>query len=436
MAIGQFAPINYAGMQQTPDIGDSILQGLKIGQAFRQGQDQRAALAKADATRKQYATDLQAAFDAKTPEAFASLSAKYPTQREAFKQSWEILNQDQKDSQFRVGVQAFGALRSGKTDVAAQLLDEQIAAATNAKQPVDNLKMLRTALDTAPEQVQNQLGLALSSIDPKKWSDMTTELRNAEKAPSELTEAQAKAKKAAVESQFAESNAVLDLKKKGWEISQIEESIGIQKENNRIAALNAAASKESNELKRKELEQRAADAKTARDEKVQALAADLEASRNVSDNMLSTVSRIKLTPVDVVGRATGTIQGSSLMPTISQDVADFEELVSTLRSQAFLTQAQQLKGQGALSENEGKKLEAALQNLSLRQSSTQFLDNVTEIERLVKKGRETLTKRYGLPAVAPDLSPLANRPMVGTVVQGFEYKGGDPADQNNWARVR
>jgi len=436
MAIGQFAPINYAGMQQTPDIGDSILQGLKIGQAFRQGQDQRAALAKADATRKQYATDLQAAFDAKTPEAFASLSAKYPTQREAFKQSWEILNQDQKDSQFRVGVQAFGALRSGKTDVAAQLLDEQIAAATNAKQPVDNLKMLRTALDTAPEQVQNQLGLALSSIDPKKWSDMTTELRNAEKAPSELTEAQAKAKKAAVESQFAESNAVLDLKKKGWEISQIEENIGIQKENNRIAALNAAASKESNELKRKELEQRAADAKTARDEKVQALAADLEASRNVSDNMLSTVSRIKLTPVDVVGRATGTIQGSSLMPTISQDVADFEELVSTLRSQAFLTQAQQLKGQGALSENEGKKLEAALQNLSLRQSSTQFLDNVTEIERLVKKGRETLTKRYGLPAVAPDLSPLANRPMVGTVVQGFEYKGGDPADQNNWARVR
>jgi hypothetical protein len=434
MAIGQFAPINYAGMQQTPDIGDSILQGLKIGQAFRQGQDQRAALAEADATRKQYATDLQAAFDAKTPEAFASLSAKYPTQREAFKQSWEILNQDQKDSQFRVGVQAYGALRSGQTDVAAQLLDEQIAAATNAKQPVDNLKMLRTALDTAPEQVQNQLGLALSSIDPKKWSDMTTELRNAEKAPSELTEVQAKAAKAAVESKYADAKAVQDLIKGGWDITQLQNDIDVARENSRIAALNAAIAREGNDLRRQELQQKLVDAQTARDEKVQQKAADLESGRASIDNMLGTIGRVKLTPAGTIESATGTV--SSKTPTFFQDVADFEELVSTLKSQAFLAQVPMMKSLGALSDAEGKKLEASLQNLSLRQSSQRLMDNVSEAERLLILGRENLAKRYGMPAVAPNLSPLANRPMVGTVKDGFEYKGGDPADQNNWARVR
>ena len=399
MAIGQFAPINYAGMQQTPDIGDSILQGLKIGQAFRQGQDQRQAMAAAEETRKQYATDLQAAFAAKTPEAFASLSAKYPTQREAFKQSWEILNQDQKDSQFRVGVQAYGALRSGQTDVAAQLLDEQIAAATNAKQPVDNLKMLRTALDTAPDQVQNQLGLALSSIDPKKWSDMTTELRAAEKAPSELTEAEAKAQKAAVDAKFAESKAVQDLIKGGWEISKLQSDIGLAAENTRIAALTANLAREGNDLKRQELQQKLVDAQTARDEKVQQKAADLESGRANIDNMLGTIGQIRLTPIDTVESAVGTV--SSKTPTFFEDVADFEERVTTLKSQAFLTQAQQLKGQGALSENEGKKLEAALQNLSLRQSSKQLLANVNEIERILKAARTNLERRYGMPAVAP-----------------------------------
>jgi len=414
MAIGQFAPINYAGMQQTPDIGDSILRGLQIGQVIRQGRDQRAALDAADATRKQYATDLQAAFDAKTPEAFASLSAKYPTQREAFKQSWEILNQDQKDSQFRVGVQAYGALRSGKPEVAAQLIDDQIAAATNAKQPVGNLQLLRTALDTAPEQVQNQIGLALSSIDPKKWSDMTTELRAAEKAPSELTEAEAKAQKAAVESKFAESKAVQDLAKGGWEISKLQSDIGLATENARIAALTANLAREGNDLKRQELQQKLVDAQTARDEKVQAKAADLESSRGTIDNMLGTIGRIKLTPLGVVETATGTI--SSKLPTVTQDVADFEELVSTLRSQAFLAQASQLKGMGALSDAEGKKLEAALQNLSLRQSSARLLENVTEAERLLTKGRDALAKRYGMPAVAPDITPLATRQGAGITV--------------------
>ena len=414
MAIGQFAPINYAGMQQTPDIGDSILRGLQIGQVIRQGRDQRAALDAADATRKQYATDLQAAFDAKTPEAFASLSAKYPTQREAFKQSWEILNQDQKDSQFRVGVQAYGALRSGKPEVAAQLIDDQIAAATNAKQPVGNLQLLRTALDTAPEQVQNQIGLALSSIDPKKWSDMTTELRAAEKAPSDLTEAQAKAQKAAIESKFAESKAVQDLTKGGWEISKLQSDIELAAENARISALTANLAREGNDLKRQELQQKLVDAQTARDEKVQAKAADLESSRGTIDNMLGTIGRIKLTPLGVVETATGTI--SSKLPTVTQDVADFEELVSTLRSQAFLAQASQLKGMGALSDAEGKKLEAALQNLSLRQSSARLLENVTEAERLLTKGRDALAKRYGMPAVAPDITPLATRQGAGITV--------------------
>jgi hypothetical protein len=173
-------------MQQTPDIGDSILQGLQIGQVIRRGRDQRAALDAADATRKQYAADLQATFDLGTPEAFARLIANNPGQREPLAKAWDMLNDAQKENQFRVGVQAFAALQDGKPEVAVQLLDKQIAAATNAKQPVDNLKMLRTALESNPDQVKNQLGLVLSSIDADRWGKVTAELDQREKSPSEL----------------------------------------------------------------------------------------------------------------------------------------------------------------------------------------------------------------------------------------------------------
>lgn len=435
MAIQQFAPINYAGMMPQEDLTQSIMQGLQIGAMLRQQREASQAKQAAQEQAKQYSADVQAAFASGRPEAFAALAAKYPQQREAFKQSWDTLNDAQRETEFIQGVQAYGALRSGRIDDARAMLEQQIAAQTNAGKDTQRLQALRQALDTQPELVQNNLGLALSAIDPDKWSKLTTELRAAEKAPAELTEAQARAQKAATDAKFAESNAVLDLQKKGWDITRLQQDIDINRENTRIAALRANLERESNDLKRQELQQKLDEAKVKRDEAVLIKAADLESGRASIDNMLGTIARARNTSESDIKDATGVLQ--SRMLTMRQGVADFEELINTLSSQAFIAQIPSIRGTGALSDAEGKKLQAALQNLSLRQSPQRLMDNINEAERLLMKSRTNLAKRSGLPDVAPDITPLAaGQPQVRLyqIVDGYRYMGGDPAKPESWRK--
>lgn len=402
-------PINYLAMLPKPDIAGQFTSGLQLGSGIREMADKREAATRAEELRKQYAADLQASLTKPTAEAFAALSAKYPQQREAFKQSWDMMKEGQKEQEFLAGVQAFGAINAGSPQVAATLLDERIAAKENSGQDASKLKLMRSALDQNPQAVAGQLGLVLSSIDPDKWSKMTTELRAAQKAPAELTEAQAKAQKAAVDAKFAESNAVTDLQKKGWDITKIQEDIKIAKENSRIAAMNAAISREGNQLKKVELATKLQEAKDKRDETVRAKTAEVESARADMDNFLNTADRVLKTPIGVVDSAAGPV--SSRMPTTSQDTADFEELLTTLSSQAFMSQIPKMKGTGALSEKEGDKLQTSLQNLSLRQSPERLLENVREAQRLILKGRANLSKKYGIPDVIPDTpaaAPSAN----------------------------
>jgi hypothetical protein len=222
----------------------------------------------------------------------------------------------------------------------------------------------------------------------------------ADKAAADAAKATADAQKAAVAAKFAESNAVIDLQKKGWDITKIQSDIDIAKQNSRIAAMNAATAKEGNALKRQENEIKLKEMIDKRDATVREKVAEVESARGDMDNFLNTADRILKTPKNIVGSAAGPI--SSRMPTLSQDTADFEALVETLGSQAFMSQIPKMKGAGALSEKEGDKLQSSLQNLSLKQSPERLIENVKEAQRLILKGRATLAKRSGLPESIPD----------------------------------
>lgn len=386
-------PTNYVGMLPQVNLGQSFSD---LGDAFAESNKQK----EAEALKAQYSQDLQNTLSNPTPQAFAALTAKYPQQREAFKQSWEMMSEGQKNNEFLAGVQAYGAINSGNPEVAKTLLDERITAAKNSGQDASKLEVMRKAMDTSPNMVASQLGLVLSSVDPEKWSKMAVEMRAAQKAPAELTEAQAKAQQAATAAKFAESNAVMDLQKKGWDITKLQEDIQINKQNAKIAAMNASLAREGNDLKKQELRIKLQEAQNARDEKLNTKVADVESARSNIDNMLNTADRILKTPMGIVGAAAGPV--SAKLPTLREDTADFEELVNTLASQSFLAQIPNIKGMGALSNAEGEKLQAALQNFSIRQSPERLLENVREAQRLLTKGRSTLAKRYGVPETIPD----------------------------------
>jgi len=182
-------PINYLGMIPQPDIGRSLLSGLQAGSVFREMRQQELAAQQAEQAKQRYAADLQATFANPTPQAFATLSAKYPQQREAFKQSWDMLNKDQQDSEFISGAQAFNALNAGNVPAAKSLLDQRISAMTNAGQDARKLQTMRDALEGGDtKSVQANLGFVLSAVDPERWDKMTKTAASAEMRPLEMEE--------------------------------------------------------------------------------------------------------------------------------------------------------------------------------------------------------------------------------------------------------
>ena len=415
-------PFNY--MLNVPDPTQSVMGGVQNALNISNMMSQRKTQAQMD-------SDLGALSQNPTPSALASMMVKYPSLSENFKKTYDVLSSEQKDSRIKQASQVYAAMQAGKPEVAQQLLLEQAAAARNAgmEQDAQAAETVAELVKLNPATAETSTGLLLASaMGPDKFAETFTKLqgerREAELQPSKLTESQAKAQKAAVEAKFAESGAALDLQKKGWDITKIQEDIKISKQNTGIAALNAQISREGNQIKREENQLKLQDLVQKRDSAVREKAADLESARTNMDNMLNTADRILKTPIGVIGSAAGPV--SSIMPTLSQDTADFEALVETLGSQSFMAQIPNIKGMGALSNAEGEKLQAALQNFSLRQSPERLLENVKEAQRLVMKARKNMTARSGLPETIP------NTPDVRTSGGDIDalvrkYTGGTPA---------
>jgi hypothetical protein len=124
------------------------------------------------------------------------------------------------------------------------------------------------------------------------------------------------------------------------------------------------------------------------------------------------------TPIGIVEDATGPVE--SRLPTFDQDTADFESLMENIEAQAFLSQIPNLKGMGALSDAEGKKVTAALQSLNLKQSPKRLMENVREAQRLLMKARENIANRYGVPQTIPDTPAVETSPEdIETLLQKY-----------------
>jgi hypothetical protein len=366
-------------------------------------------------------SDLAKASESRSPAAVAQLIVKYPQLSENLKRGYDALGSEQQKSKVNMASQVYASLLGGDNETAANQLKDYASAYRNSgmTQDADAADSLAQIVQLHPEHAQTTAGIYLASaMGPDKFQEtfgkLESERRERALEPSKLTEAQSAAREAATKANFAESNAVMDLQKKGWDIYKIQEDAGIAKENNRIAAMNAAANRETNELKRQELQDKLKDAQAARDQKVRDTAASVETSRGTIDNSLSTIDRVLSNPNlnDVVG----SLEGSALYPHMLSDesqnaIADIE----TLKSQQFMNQLLSLKnasatgasGLGALSEKEGERLINGVQSLSRKQGEGQFTANLKEVQRLLLKSRKGLVDKYGVPDTIPD-TPNAN----------------------------
>lgn len=348
-----------------------------------------------------------------TPQSIAQMSLRYPQLSEQFKRSYDMLTPQQQQAKLSAAIPVYAAVQSGRMDIAAAKLRETAQAMENSGQ-ADEAARTRAMADLVeqhPETAKVTTGLLLANVmGPEKFTEtfgkLGAEGRAQELQPSAVREAEAKATGAEadattkqVTAKYAEPVALADLEKKGWDIKAIQSDIAYKREQNRIAAMNAAANREGNDLKRQELKLKIQEAQNALDEKIRGRVAEAEGGASSIDNMLNTIERTKAAPG--LNNVLGSIEGR--LPSMFSDKnADAEALIETLGSQAFVAQIPSIKGTGALSDAEGKKLQSALQSLDRKQSEKQFRANLDEAARLLKKARENLSKRTGVPLGKPD----------------------------------
>lgn len=419
---------------QVQDPFASALRAVQLGSTLQQAQALRQksaleqeALQQANERQSQFQTRvnkiLQGGVSNATPEQFAELS--FFTDKDTAKtlsDTFSALSKDKQQATLSSVSEVVSALANKQPDIAEQRLRSRAEAlkATNLPENIQQAQVLESQAELAktnPEFLEFDLKYKLATLPGgqdylKNIEQVMATRREEELRPEKLTEQRAKALKASTEADFAASQAVKDLALKQAQIDNYAADQEIARENARIAALNAELKREENVLRRRELEQKLSDAQVERDDKLRKKVSDANTAFANFDNFLNTADRAlsgwerdKSGKIDIarpkgyVKSATGPI--STRLPTISQDTADFEEQIESLKSQAFLSQVEKMKGLGALTEREGAALTAALTNLNLRQSPEQLGRNLLEAQRLILKARDEAARKYGVSA-APD----------------------------------
>ena len=427
-------PIDYvSGFGQNPMGG--LMGAMEAGQRFGMMEQQQAALRareqmaqqeaafklqqqQAASLRQQQIADAVARLQTNPNRTFADYEPVIgmlfdEKQQASMRANFEAFNKDRQQQELVFTGQALSSLAGGQPEIAAQLMRERATGLRNRgeESQATALEALARATEINPAGAEVTLAGMLSALP---GGDKIIEgIGKARKAPAEVKEATAKADSAAVAARFAEAKAIRDLALTDAQIRGFSTDEEIKRQNVAIAAMNARTAAEGNALKRQELQQRLDELQSKRDSTIREKNADLEAARGNIDNMLNTADRVINTPMGVVGSAAGPI--SARIPTMAQSTADFEALVETLGSQSFLAQIPNIKGMGQLSNAEGEKLQAALQNFSLKQSPEQLMRNVREAQRLLLKARQNIEARYGAAPSVPD-TPAARSaaPRPGT----------------------
>jgi hypothetical protein len=129
------------------------------------------------------------------------------------------------------------------------------------------------------------------------------------------------------------------------------------------------------------------------------------------DQTLTTLNDIENHPgkADVVGTLTGGAR--KLIP--GTDAAGFASKIDTFKAQVFLPMVQQLKGMGALSDAEGKKLSDAVGTLNTNMKLDEFNASVTRIKAELNAAREKAQQRLngGLVSTTPSSSGSKEDPL-------------------------
>ena len=404
-----------AGLQQGVQLA-GLMERADLTAAQRQQTllENRALQAKA-----QLQADQQAAVKAfyskpsaeRTADDYERLSATLPKdQAENIRASFDAKTKEQQRQELLFGGQVFAALRSGDRETANSMLLQKADAARNGGDEAQ-AKAYENAAEMAaiaPDRAELFVGTTLAALPGGKDFIANvaaqSELRTSEgMSPGKIAKAIADGKTAEIVAATEQKMRDAEISLKGAQGTAAKASAG---------ASYASAKKTLREIKHIDAMEPGQVAQLAAETgKLNAEAAakrgEIGTQRAIENGqrVIDTVALLRGPNGDfsVLKNIAGTIKGRS--PTFSNESANAERAIETLKDQAFLTQIKQMKGMGALSEKEGDRLASSIANLSLTQSPERLQRNLEYIESTMTKGMENARLMGGGGAAA---APTAN----------------------------
>ncbi|MEC6393351.1 hypothetical protein VXS72_15640 [Acinetobacter pittii] len=372
--------------------------GLQLGMAV---EDRKRAVAQAQRdqlAKEQMNKDLFNLSQNPSYEGYTQVMTKYPQLAENLKRAYDTMDSGKQQRTFSLASQAYAALSSQRPEIAKQVLDDAAIAYENSgnKQDAGVLRGYLKMIDTSPEAARTSIGMLMSSVNPDKFKDVYSTLGGEQRAnemqPYDIAES--KAKTAYTEAQTNDIPLAAEDRRAGVDnqgrkieydnqfnydkLSQDQQQFydGLDKTERIEAAKLRSTKGETPEQKMKRLEQAESYSVAARN----AASASTSAA-----NLASDIAGIKDSTGGYWNRAMRNIPGFSEY--------DFAQKVETMKSQVFLSQIDQMRGLGALTESEGAALKASIASLDLNQSPDIFQKNLTQIAKTLSAAAKTASKK-------------------------------------------
>lgn len=358
------------------NIGLQALQGLgSVAQTYQAAKQQEADAA----FQKEYAAAIQSG----DRQQVRDLMTKYPGQLEKIQSGMKWADEDQRNS---IGTLAAGARLAASSPEAMQSwLQNNAKELTRIGVDPNNVAQMYQQNPSGFGEFVDHLGMA--ALGPIDYFNVQDKIAGREIDRGRLAETIRSNQ--AGEALTARGQ---DIQIRGQNISAQNAALSreIQRAELQEKALDRQIARENNQLKLEELKQKQADVR----QKAEIARADRQAAAQGAVDTFSTaldsLNEIEQSPG--LSKAVGI---RSAFPTVpGSDAANFEARLDTFKAQTFLPMVQSLKGMGALSDAEGKKLSDAVGALSPKMSEKAFRDSIGKIRNQLESKLSTVKKQF------------------------------------------
>ena len=395
-------------------------QGLQLGAAYAQSQRAQAAAQQEAQAKEQMNADLSAfaQLPNKTADDYAMVVTKYPQLSENYKRVWDMQDQAKKDSNFKIASQVYAATKSGQPEIAKGLLQTQAEAYRNSglEQDAKAMETLASLAEMNPNMLLTSVGIQLAATNHEQFASISKALgeesRAGELQPYEVAQAGANINKTVADTAKTQEETKYIAPKVAAEISNLKsqaedrttgrvlEQQKMQLQNDQFYQnldQNQAQFYETlNQNERKQAQaiakvKETAEQRVNRIEKVQGFAT---AAKQAADG--SVLAAKLANDFGAINESTGGYWNKAMRNIPGTKEYDFDQKLETLKSKVFLSQVDQMRGLGALTESEGAALKASIASINPNQSPKEVQKSLTEIAKVLSDAAKTANKKAQL----------------------------------------